>query len=107
MKRKFGTAALRIEIYKARDGHRWRMRARNGKIVADGGEAYSRPSLCADAVVRLVCALQCDVVHGPGVEVVREGKPDEIVMGRIRARLGSDTPERRASPGEIKLRKRW
>jgi len=29
-------------IYKARDGWRWRVKARNGKIVADSGEGYAK-----------------------------------------------------------------
>jgi uncharacterized protein YegP (UPF0339 family) len=34
-------AAYTFDIYEARDGWRWRMIAGNGKIVADGAEAYS------------------------------------------------------------------
>lgn len=30
----------RIEVYEAKDGWRWRMKARNGRIVADSAEAY-------------------------------------------------------------------
>ena len=32
----------RIEVYEARDGYRWRLLSRNGLIIAEGGEAYSR-----------------------------------------------------------------
>lgn len=32
----------KIEIYKARDGWRWRVKSANGKVVADSGEAYRR-----------------------------------------------------------------
>jgi uncharacterized protein YegP (UPF0339 family) len=35
--------APRFEIYKARDGWRWRLRGANGEIIARG-EAYSRKS---------------------------------------------------------------
>jgi len=31
---------MKIHIYKAKDGWRWRAVARNGRIVADGGEGY-------------------------------------------------------------------
>lgn len=31
-----------LHTYKAADGWRWRLTARNGRIVADSGEAYSR-----------------------------------------------------------------
>ncbi|MGW8565680.1 YegP family protein [Isoptericola sp. NPDC055881] len=33
---------MRIEIYEATDGWRWRLKARNGRIVADSAEAYTR-----------------------------------------------------------------
>jgi uncharacterized protein YegP (UPF0339 family) len=34
-----------IEVYESRrGGHYWRMRDKNGKIVADGSEAYATPS---------------------------------------------------------------
>jgi len=32
---------------------RWRLQAANGKIVAESGEGYSRPSGCRRAVVRI------------------------------------------------------
>lgn len=34
-----GRRAPRVEIFRARDGWRWRLRARNGRIVA-GGESH-------------------------------------------------------------------
>lgn len=33
--------AYRVEFYKARDGERWRVLARNNKIVCESGEAFS------------------------------------------------------------------
>jgi uncharacterized protein YegP (UPF0339 family) len=33
---------MKIEVYKSKDGWRWRAVARNGKITADSGEAYTR-----------------------------------------------------------------
>ena len=38
MKRK----APKFEVYKARDGWRWRLRAGNNAITAESGEAYVR-----------------------------------------------------------------
>ena len=46
--------AYRISVYEAKDGWRWRMKAPNGRIVADSGEAYVRRSSAvraADAIV--------------------------------------------------------
>ena len=34
--------ASKAEVYQAADGWRWRIRARNGRIVADSGESYRR-----------------------------------------------------------------
>lgn len=30
----------KVQIYEAKDGWRWRIRARNGRIIAESGEAY-------------------------------------------------------------------
>ena len=46
-----------IETYKAKDGWRWRMLAENGRIIADGGEAYTRRHGLGRAVKRLVARL--------------------------------------------------
>lgn len=32
----------KFELYKAKDGWRWRLLSRNGKSIAESGEAYSR-----------------------------------------------------------------
>lgn len=39
----------RITIYQARDGWRWHLRATNGRIVAESGEAYSTRNKAARA----------------------------------------------------------
>lgn len=44
---------LIIEVYKARDGWRWRMWSRNGRIVADGSEAYTRRDSAMKGAKRL------------------------------------------------------
>jgi uncharacterized protein YegP (UPF0339 family) len=46
-------AALAQSIYQAPDGWRWRLKAANGRIIADGGEAYSSRSGAVRAVARL------------------------------------------------------
>jgi len=32
------------QIFKAKDGWRWRLKSSNGRILADSGEAYQRKS---------------------------------------------------------------
>jgi uncharacterized protein YegP (UPF0339 family) len=41
-------------VYRADDGWRWRARARNGRILADSGEAYTRRYDAALALERLI-----------------------------------------------------
>ena len=32
----------KLEIYKASDGYRWRLKAANSRIIAESGEGYKR-----------------------------------------------------------------
>lgn len=44
----------RFEIYRDKIGdHRWRLRAVNGRIVAESGEGYRKRHAARDAVARL------------------------------------------------------
>lgn len=36
-----------FQVYKAKDGFRWRMWAKNGRLVAESGEAYKGVNRCA------------------------------------------------------------
>ncbi len=47
----------RIEVYEAKDGWRWRMKAKNGRIIADSGEAYSSRRGAERAAYSLVDAV--------------------------------------------------
>jgi uncharacterized protein YegP (UPF0339 family) len=53
-------AAVEFQVYRERSANgmygdwRWRARARNGRIVADSGEAYSSRAAASTAVERLV-----------------------------------------------------
>lgn len=38
-----------VHVYKAADGWRWRLKARNGRILADSGQAYPHRSKCVYA----------------------------------------------------------
>jgi len=42
-----------FEYYQADDGWRWRLKARNGKTVADGAEAYSSEAAVRRAIWNL------------------------------------------------------
>lgn len=43
----------KFEVYKAKDGYRWRLKARNGKIVASGeGYKTKRAAMRVDDILR-------------------------------------------------------
>lgn len=46
----------RFHVYPAADGYRWRLVARNGRIIAESGEAYTRERDCWRAVDRVRAA---------------------------------------------------
>ena len=54
----------KIEKYESKDGHRWRLKSTNGRIIADSAEAYSSASALDRAVESVVIAFCM------GVEVV-------------------------------------
>ncbi len=45
---------MTVTVYKAKDGYRWRAKSRNGRIVAESGEAYVRKAACILAYERFV-----------------------------------------------------
>lgn len=45
---------MTFHIYLARDGWRWRLKARNGRIVAESGEAYKRKNSAWRMVQRIL-----------------------------------------------------
>lgn len=56
---------LIIQIYRARDGWRWRMR-RSGRIVAESGEAYRRPGSLRHSLRGLITAIGLGQVRWDG-----------------------------------------
>lgn len=50
------THPLKIEVWKARDGWRWRI-WRSGQIVAESGESYVRKSGCKRTLFHLIDSL--------------------------------------------------
>ena len=43
----------RFEVYKGKDGWRWALKAKNGRIIADSGESFTRKET-ALASVKLI-----------------------------------------------------
>jgi uncharacterized protein YegP (UPF0339 family) len=43
---------MKITVYKAEDGYRWRARAADGEIVSESGEAYQHKSYVLEAARR-------------------------------------------------------
>lgn len=43
---------MKFQVYKAKDGFRWRAVAQNKKIVAESGEAYKTKGGCCLALAR-------------------------------------------------------
>jgi uncharacterized protein YegP (UPF0339 family) len=59
---------MKITVYKAEDGYRWRARAANGEIVSESGEAYQHKSYVREAARRFGSA---------GAELEVEGEFEE------------------------------
>lgn len=68
---------IRIRIYQDRAGEwRWRLKAANGKIVADSSEGYKRRSAADRAVQRLLEMLRDGVsVEVAGPAPIAPGAP--------------------------------
>lgn len=47
------------EIYRAKDGWRWRLWAKNGRIIAESGEAYRSKYKCTEMIVDISCGFGC------------------------------------------------
>lgn len=46
-----------FRVYRSKDGWRWRLESRNGRILADSGEAYSRRRDCRRALASVWLAI--------------------------------------------------
>lgn len=47
------------EIYRAKDGWRWRLWAKNGRVIAESGEAYRSKYKCTEMIVDISCGFGC------------------------------------------------
>lgn len=47
---------IKVTVYQAKDGTRWRME-RGGRIIAESGEAYARKDSCTKAATNLCAAI--------------------------------------------------
>lgn len=69
-------AVTKFQLYKDRKGeYRWRLRARNGEIIADSNEGYSRKASCKH-----------------GIDLVRE----QAASAAVEDQTEEDPTERRA-----------
>jgi len=85
---------MKFEVYYDEErSYRWRLIARNGRVVAKSEQAYADSTLVADAVVRVVEGLRLLIEYGPGVtlELPRGG------LGYLR---------KSKSSGEVKMMKK-
>lgn len=61
-----------FEIYKDKGGDwRWRLRARNGRIVADSAEGYASKRNVKNAVLTTVLVLEDAMAHPPAMREVK------------------------------------
>lgn len=62
-------AVTKFQLYKDRKGeYRWRLRARNGEIIADSNEGYSRKASCKHGI---------DLVREQAASAVVEDQTEE------------------------------
>lgn len=48
---------MKLIIWKAKDGWRWHVKARNGKIIAESGESYKRRATMLNTIQKLASCL--------------------------------------------------
>jgi uncharacterized protein YegP (UPF0339 family) len=67
-------AVSKFQIYQDRKGeYRWRLRARNGEIIADSNEGYSRKASCKH-----------------GIDLVKQQAASATVEDQAESQAGSD-----------------
>jgi len=54
---------MKLNIYKSRDGWRWRLLAHNGRIVADSAEAYTRSYDAKKSFLKIEMAIKLEGVE--------------------------------------------
>lgn len=60
----------RLEVFEATDGHRWRLVAPNGNVIADSGETYPTNALAVKAARSLLDLTKPVVLAYP---IIRKG----------------------------------
>jgi uncharacterized protein YegP (UPF0339 family) len=71
-------AVSKFQIYQDRKGeYRWRLRARNGEIIADSNEGYSRKASCKH-----------------GIDLVKQQAASATVEDQTESQAGSDRTEK-------------
>lgn len=66
---------ITVTVYPAKDGYRWHAKARNGRIVAESGEAYERSEDAATALRQLFgrCPVDLKIQHKDAKVPIRFG----------------------------------
>ena len=55
---------MKIELYEDKGGEwRWRMKARNGRTVATGGEGFSSKGACSESVMKVIRGIRESLYH--------------------------------------------
>lgn len=70
-----------VRVYPAKDGWRWHLRSRNGRIVAESGEAYSSRR-GAESAARLLFDTNDDRLWHAMIEV-RNAEGQRIMLGTL------------------------
>lgn len=60
----------KVHVYMADDGWRWRLKASNGRIIAESGEAYTNRSKAVDGWTRVCRAVEPVTSDDARAEVV-------------------------------------
>ncbi len=78
----------KFQIYQDRKGeYRWRLRARNGEIIADSNEGYSRKASCKH-----------------GIDLVKQQAASATVEDQTESQEGSDRTEKEGLLDKAKRR---
>jgi uncharacterized protein YegP (UPF0339 family) len=70
---------MKIEVFQRKGQWYWRLRARNGKSIAIGGEGYKRPQKALASLWKIMAGMAAATVTIYGEPVIFAGTEDEFV----------------------------